>query len=147
MTIDASTPGRNQGRLVNARNRSNALNGQHGTGCNRSVAGDRWPPHRSVRDGAVTTDLVGFRGGQRMTPPMDAPGRSIPLARPDLGPRELELVTEVLRSDTLALGPFTERFEAAIAAAVGRAEAIACSSGTAGPALGVRGLELGAGEK
>src|SRR4029079_13202746 len=75
----------------------------------------------------------------------DPTGRSIPLARPDLGPRELELVTEVLLSDTLALGPFTERFEEAIAAAVGRSEAIACSSGTAGLHLGVRALEIGDG--
>jgi perosamine synthetase len=77
----------------------------------------------------------------------DPTGRSIPLARPDLGPRELELVTEVLLSDTLALGPFTERFEEAIAAAVGRSEAIACSSGTAGLHLGVRALEIGDGDE
>jgi dTDP-4-amino-4,6-dideoxygalactose transaminase len=36
--------------------------------------------------------------------------RQIPLARPDIGERELELVVEVLRSDVLGLGPFGPRF-------------------------------------
>jgi hypothetical protein len=36
--------------------------------------------------------------------------RTVPLARPDIGPRELELVTQVLTSDVLAMGAFTERF-------------------------------------
>jgi len=74
-------------------------------------------------------------------------GRSIPIARPDIGPRELELVTQVLRSDVLALGPFAERFEALIAALAGRREGIACSSGTAGLHLGVRALEVGEGDE
>ena len=73
--------------------------------------------------------------------------RSIPLARPDVGPRELELVSQVLRSDTLAIGPFTDRFEAGIAAAAGRREGVACSSGTAGLHLGVRALEIGDGDE
>jgi len=73
--------------------------------------------------------------------------RSIPLARPDIGPRELELVTQVLGSDVLALGPFAQRFEAAMAALAGRREAIACSSGTAGLHLGVRALEIGEGDE
>jgi perosamine synthetase len=73
--------------------------------------------------------------------------RKIPLARPDIGDRELELVTEVLRSDILALGPFAPRFEAAIATAVGRSEAIACSSGTAGLHMGVRALGIGDGDE
>ncbi len=34
-------------------------------------------------------------------------GRKIPLARPDIGTRELELVTQVLDGDVLAMGPFT----------------------------------------
>jgi perosamine synthetase len=73
--------------------------------------------------------------------------RSIPLARPDVGARELELVTEVLRSDVLALGPFAPRFEAGIAALAGRREGIACSSGTAGLHLGVRALGIGEGDE
>jgi perosamine synthetase len=73
--------------------------------------------------------------------------RRIPLAGPDIGVRELKLVTEVLSSDILAMGPFTQRFEAGLAALTDRREAIACSSGTAGLHLGVRALEIGDGDE
>ena len=73
--------------------------------------------------------------------------QTIPLARPDIGARELELVTQVLSSDVLALGPFTQRFEAGLAALTKRREAIACSSGTAGLHLGVRALDIGDGDE
>jgi perosamine synthetase len=73
--------------------------------------------------------------------------RAIPLARPDIGTREIELVTEVLRSDVLAMGPFTERFEVGIAGVSGRRHGIACSSGTAGLHLGVCALGIGPGDE
>ena len=73
--------------------------------------------------------------------------RSIPLARPNIGSRELELVTEVLTSDVLALGDFARRFEKGIAALAGRGEGVACSSGTAGLHLAVRALEIGEGDE
>ncbi len=73
--------------------------------------------------------------------------RSIPLARPDIGEREIELVNEVLHSDVLAMGGFTERFEAGIASLAGRREGVACSSGTAGLHLGVRALGIGEGDE
>ena len=73
--------------------------------------------------------------------------RSIPLARPDIGARELELVTQVLQSDVLALGSFAQRFETGIAAVAGRRDGVACSSGTAGLHLGVRALEIGEGDE
>ena len=73
--------------------------------------------------------------------------RSIPLARPNIGSRELELVTEVLTSDVLALGDFARRFEEGIAALAGRGEGVACSSGTAGLHLAVRALEIGEGDE
>jgi perosamine synthetase len=73
--------------------------------------------------------------------------RSVPLARPDIGPRELELVTQVLTSDVLAMGSFTERFEAGIATLAGRAHGVACSSGTAGLHLAVRALDIGEGDE
>jgi perosamine synthetase len=82
-----------------------------------------------------------------MTPSPDPVRRSIPLARPDIGPRELELVTQVLRSDVLAMGPFTQRFEEGIASVAGRREGVACSSGTAGLHLGVRALDIGEGDE
>ncbi len=78
-----------------------------------------------------------------MTTRHDSLPRAIGLARPDIGEREIELVTEVLRSGVLALGPFAARFEAAVASAVGRRHAISCSSGTAGLHMGVRALGIG----
>jgi perosamine synthetase len=73
--------------------------------------------------------------------------RTVPLARPDIGARELELVTEVLSSDVLAMGSFAGRFERGIAALAHRSEAVACSSGTAGLHLGVRALGIGEGDE
>ena len=82
-----------------------------------------------------------------MSQPCIHGGRCIPLARPDIGARERELVAEVLASDVLALGPFARRFEAGIAAVAGRSEGVACSSGTAGLHLAVRALEIGDGDE
>ncbi len=78
-----------------------------------------------------------------MTSTPGHPYRNVPIARPDIGPRERELVAEVLASDVLAMGQFGQRFEAGIAAVAGRVEGVACSSGTAGLHLGVRALEIG----
>jgi len=77
-----------------------------------------------------------------MAPSADPRRRSVPLASPDIGARELQVVTEVLRSGVLALGGFAQQFEAGIAGLAGRREGIACSSGTAGLHLGVRALEI-----
>ena len=85
--------------------------------------------------------------GDWMTAPLPLNRRRIPLARPDIGARELELVTEVLASDVLAMGRFTERFEGGIAALAGRRHGVACSSGTAGLHLGVRALGIGEGDE
>jgi perosamine synthetase len=64
----------------------------------------------------------------------------IPLAKPELGAREEELVLEVLRSGRLSLGPIGERFERAFAEWLGVEDAVAVSSGTTGLHLGVRAL-------
>ena len=71
----------------------------------------------------------------------------IPLARPDLGAREEELVLEVLRSGRLSLGPVLERFERAFADWLGVDDAVAVSSGTAALHLGVRALGWGPGDE
>ena len=71
----------------------------------------------------------------------------VPLAQPDIGALELELVTRVLAGDTLAMGPFTAEFERGIAALAGRRHAIAVSSGTAGLHLAVRALGIGPGDE
>jgi perosamine synthetase len=71
----------------------------------------------------------------------------IPLAAPEIGPREEELVLEVLRSGRLSLGPMGERFEREFAAWLGSADAVAVSSGTTGLHLGVRALGWGPGDE
>ncbi len=71
----------------------------------------------------------------------------IPLARPDIGQREEELVLEVLRSGVLSLGPVGRRFEQAFATFVGTRHAAAVSSGTAGLHLAVRLAGVGPGDE
>ncbi len=72
---------------------------------------------------------------------------SIPLARPAIGERERELVTEVLTSGRLALGPMIDRFEERLAAAVDAPHAVAVSSGTAGLHLAVQLAGIGEGDE
>lgn len=74
-------------------------------------------------------------------------GTPIPLAQPNISEHDIELVMQVLRSDVLAMGPFTEEFEERLATLAGRRHAIACSSGTAGLHLAVRGLGIGPGDE
>jgi len=71
----------------------------------------------------------------------------IQLAQPELGPREEELVAEVLRSGRLSLGPMGERFERELAAWLGVEDAVAVSSGTTALHLGVRALGWGPGDE
>ncbi len=71
----------------------------------------------------------------------------IPLARPEIGAREEELVLEVLRSGRLSLGPMVERFEGAFAEWLGIDDAVAVSSGTSALHLGVRALGWGEGDE
>ena len=58
--------------------------------------------------------------------------RTIGLSSPWLDEREEELVTDVLRSGRLSLGPTIDHFEEAFAEIVGAPYAAAVSSGTAG---------------
>jgi len=75
------------------------------------------------------------------------PSAEIPLARPEIGAREEELVLEVLRSGRLSLGPMGERFERAFAGWLGVEDAVAVSSGTTALHLGVRALGWGPGDE
>ena len=50
---------------------------------------------------------------------MKSAQRAIPLAKPVLDEREVELVSEVLRSGRLSLGPVTQEFERRFAGRVG----------------------------
>lgn len=79
---------------------------------------------------------------------MTEPGLdSIPLAKPVIGDREVELVTQVLRSGQLSLGSMLARFEAAWAERAGVAHAVACSSGTAGLHACFHAMGLGPGDE
>jgi perosamine synthetase len=71
----------------------------------------------------------------------------LPLARPDLGAREEELVLEAMRSGKLSLGPMLERFERRFAEWLGVDDAVAVSSGTGALHLGVRALGWGPGDE
>jgi perosamine synthetase len=71
----------------------------------------------------------------------------IQLARPEIGPREEELVLEVLRSGRLSLGPMGERFERELASWLGVEDAVMVSSGTTALHLGVRALGWGPGDE
>jgi len=71
----------------------------------------------------------------------------IPLARPEIGSREEELVLEVLRSGQLSLGSMGERFEREFAAWLGVEDAVMTSSGTTALHLGVRMLGWGEGDE
>ena len=78
---------------------------------------------------------------------IDTPARQVPLAQPNIGERERELVNDVLGSDVLAMGKYTTDFEGRMAALAQRRYGVACSSGTAGLHLAVAGLGIGEGDE
>ena len=73
--------------------------------------------------------------------------QAIPLSCQDVTQAEIDAVLAVLRSDRLSIGPVLERFEAAMAARVGRRHGIGVNSGTSGLHLCVRALGLGEGDE
>ena len=79
-----------------------------------------------------------------MTPAGDEP---IPLARPQVGEREEELVMEALRSRRLSLGPMLPTFEEALAARLGVERVSALSSGTAALHLSIRAAGVRQGDE
>ena len=71
----------------------------------------------------------------------------IPLARPQIGAREEELVLDVLRSRHLVLGPRLPAFERALGERIGAEHVSAVSSGTAGLHLALRAAGVAAGDE
>lgn len=71
----------------------------------------------------------------------------IPLSSPDITEAEIELVSQVLRTRYLSLGPMLERFEEEVAEYLGVRYAIGVSSGTAGLHICVRAANLGEGDE
>ena len=73
--------------------------------------------------------------------------RRIGMSAPDIGQREIELITDVLKSGVLSIGPMVERFEELVSAKVGAKHAIAVSSGTAGLHVCAAALGIGSGDE
>jgi UDP-4-amino-4,6-dideoxy-N-acetyl-beta-L-altrosamine transaminase len=70
----------------------------------------------------------------------------LPYGRQTIEDDDVAAVAAALRSDFLTTGPLVERFEAALAQAVGAAEAVVCNSGTAALHLSLKASALQAGE-
>jgi perosamine synthetase len=73
--------------------------------------------------------------------------KTIPWWSPQIGPRELELVKEVLESGYVNEGEVTERFERQIADLLGARHAVAATSGTSALFLALTGLGIAAGDE
>ncbi|MGD9125016.1 MAG: DegT/DnrJ/EryC1/StrS family aminotransferase [Desulfarculaceae bacterium] len=75
------------------------------------------------------------------------PSEPIPITRPVLGDRELELVQEPLKSGWLVQGPFVKKFEKAFCSFSGSAFALAVSNCTTALHLILQALGLGPGDE
>lgn len=71
----------------------------------------------------------------------------IPLSAPDITDAEIQVVTQVLRTPHLSLGPELQGFEEDLAAYHGVPHAVAVSSGTAGLHLALLTLDIGPGDE
>jgi dTDP-4-amino-4,6-dideoxygalactose transaminase len=71
----------------------------------------------------------------------------VPIVRPDLGAEEADAAARVVRSGWVMQGPEVAAFEREFAAAVGAANAVAVSSGTAALELALRVLGVGPGDE
>jgi len=71
----------------------------------------------------------------------------IPIARPQLGEEEKQLVWETMASGLLAQGPRVREFEERFAALIGTAHAVATSSGTTALHLALLGYGIGPGDE
>ena len=73
--------------------------------------------------------------------------RNIPFSPPDISNREIELVTEVLKSGWLTTGPKTKEFERQLAAYLGTDKTVCLNSATAALELALRVLGIGEGDE
>jgi perosamine synthetase len=69
------------------------------------------------------------------------------MSAPDIDADDIELVTQVLKSGRLSIGPFLDRFERSFADYIGTRHAVAVSSGTAGLHLCICAADIGAGDE
>jgi len=71
----------------------------------------------------------------------------IPVARPDIGPAEVEAVLEVVKSGWITQGPKVRELEAGFARLAGTSHAVATNSGTAALHVALLALGIGAGDE
>lgn len=69
------------------------------------------------------------------------------LSQPEIDRDDIQAVTEVLKSTSLALGPKLQAFEKAFAKYIGTAYAVGVNSGTSALHLAVRALDIGRGDE
>ncbi len=73
--------------------------------------------------------------------------RQIPMSQPDIRDDDIALVTRALRSNSISLGPFLDRFEQSFADYIGVDHAVAVSSGTAGLHLCICSARIAPGDE
>lgn len=73
--------------------------------------------------------------------------QKIPLAMPLIGRKEISVVTKVLKSGQLSLGPYKKKFEESFTKLIGTKYAVAVNSGTSGLHLAVKCLGLKPGDE
>lgn len=71
----------------------------------------------------------------------------IPLSKPDITDKEIQIVDEVLRSDTLSIGPKIQQFEQMFCDYYGVKHAIAVNSGTSGLHLLIKAIGIEKGDE
>ena len=108
--------------------------------------GDLFPRFIEKRRSAVPISGNGSAKTKTMTRFPEARVK-IPLSKPDIGEREIAIVTEVLQSGRLSLGPKLQEFEEKFAKYVGTKYAVATNSGTSALHLCIRALGIGPGDE
>ena len=76
-----------------------------------------------------------------------APPHRIPLSSPDIQAEDVELVTRVLRSNRLSIGPFVKQLERDFADYIGTKYAVAVTNGTSGLHLCMRAAAIAEGDE
>ena len=73
--------------------------------------------------------------------------RKIPIAKPEIGPEEMEAVKEVLESGMVVQGKVVKEFEEKFAEYIGVKHAIAVSNGTVALDVALKALDIGPGDE
>ncbi|MFC2006417.1 DegT/DnrJ/EryC1/StrS family aminotransferase, partial [Chloroflexota bacterium] len=114
----------------------------------------------TARKGSPSTELLEIMLGKDIyqIPIVDTSGtvvdiallselKTIPLSSPDITPKEVELINQVLSTPYLSIGPKIKEFEEKIACHIGVKYAIAVNSGTSALHLCIRSLDIKDGDE